>query len=45
MSPLVVKITRNYVARKLHGKAEEPVLSYDEAVQKEMAEAVAKGEE
>ena len=45
MSPLVVRITRNYVARKLHGQAVEPVLSYDEATQKEMAEAIARGEE
>ena len=33
VTPLVVRITRNYVARKLHGESVEPVLSYDEATQ------------
>ena len=34
--PLVLKITRNYVDRKIKGKDVAPILSYDEAIQKEM---------
>lgn len=34
--PLVSKITKNYVNRKIKGKQEEPILSYDEAIQKEV---------
>nr|MCR4741014.1 alanine:cation symporter family protein [Lachnospiraceae bacterium] len=45
LSPVVVKITRNYIDRKLNGKDVEPVLSYFEDIQKEHAEAVANGEE
>ena len=30
LSPLVAKITANYVARKLHGKDEKPLLSFKE---------------
>ena len=45
LSPVVVKITRNYIARKIEGKDEEPVLSYFPDIQAEAAEAVAKGEE
>ncbi len=37
LSPLVVKITRNYVDRKLKGKAVEPVLSHDAQLQEEFA--------
>ena len=35
LSPLVVKITRNYVARKIKNQDVAPVLSYDEAIQQE----------
>ncbi len=35
MLPLVVKITKNYVDRKIKGKDVKPVLSYDENIQKE----------
>lgn len=45
LSPMVVKITRNYINRKLKGKDEEPVLSYDPAIQAEAAKAVAEGRE
>lgn len=41
LSPLVIKITRNYVDRKLKGKDVAPILSYDEALQQE-AEAAEK---
>ena len=34
--PLVMKITQNYVNRKIKGKAEKPILSYDEKIQAEM---------
>ena len=42
--PLVMKITKNYVDRKIKGKNVAPVLSYDESLQEEAAAAVA-GEE
>ncbi len=45
LTPLVVKITRNYVARKLKGEDVEPVLSYDPGIQAEYAAAVKQGEE
>ncbi len=45
LAPVVVKIVRNYVDRKIKGKDIAPVLSYDETVQKEMEEAVRNGEE
>ena len=38
LSPLVVKITKNYIDRKIKNKDVAPVLSYDEALQKEAAE-------
>ena len=34
--PLVLKITKNYVERKIKGKDVAPILSYDEDIQKEM---------
>ena len=40
LMPLVVKITRNYVARKIKNKDVEPILSYDEAIQKDVAKAI-----
>ncbi len=45
LSPVVVKITRNYVARKLHGSDEQPVLSYFPEIQTEAAAAVKEGAE
>ena len=45
MTPLVIKITRNYVARKIKGEDIEPILSYDPAIQAEFAAAVKNGEE
>ena len=45
LSPVVVKMVRNYVDRKIKGKDIAPVLSYDETVQKEMEAAVRNGEE
>ena len=36
--PLVLKITKNYVDRKINGKKVAPILSYDADIQKEMAE-------
>ena len=43
LSPIVVKITRNYVDRKLKGKDVEPILSNFEDIQKEAAAAVKAG--
>ena len=38
LSPLVVKITKNYITRKINNKNVAPILSYDEALQKEAVE-------
>ncbi len=45
LAPLVVKITRNYINRKIKGKDEEPVLSYDLDIQEKAAAAVKAGED
>ena len=37
LSPLVMKITKNYVARKIKNEDVAPILSYDEAIQEEMS--------
>ena len=39
--PLVLKITKNYVDRKIAGKDVAPMLSYDDEIQKEMEAALA----
>jgi len=44
LSPVVVRITRNYVDRKLRRKDIEPMLSNFPDIQKEAAEAVGRGE-
>ncbi len=44
LSPLVAKITKNYVNRRIKGKREKPILSYDEQLQQE-AEAALETEE
>ncbi len=36
LTPLVAKITSNYVKRKIHGKEASPLLSYDPTIQAEM---------
>ena len=43
LMPLVRRITRNYLARRLHGEKIEPILSFDPDIQREMAEAVENG--
>ena len=40
MSPLVLKMTDNYVKRRLKGQDIEPVLSYDPKIQAENAKAI-----
>ncbi len=45
MIPLVIKITTNYVDRKVKNKDVEPVISYDENIQAEHAAAIKNGEE
>ena len=45
MLPLVVKITKNYVDRKIKKKDVKPILSYDPELQAEAEAAVAAGEE
>lgn len=44
LSPVVMKITKNYVSRILKGKDIEPILSADPEIQKEQAAAVKRGE-
>ncbi|MCR4787399.1 MAG: sodium:alanine symporter family protein [Lachnospiraceae bacterium] len=45
MTPLVVKLTKNYVDRKIKGLEIEPMLSFDPDVQEEHAELVKNGAE
>ncbi len=45
MLPLVVKITKNYVDRKVKHKDVKPILSYDPDIQAESEEAVLNGAE
>jgi AGCS family alanine or glycine:cation symporter len=45
MVPLVIKITKNYLDRKVKNKDVAPVLSYDANLENEAAEAIAAGEE
>ncbi|MBQ7972453.1 MAG: alanine:cation symporter family protein [Lachnospiraceae bacterium] len=45
LSPVLVRITRNYIDRKIKGKNVEPVLSNNPVIQAEMAQAVAEGKE
>jgi AGCS family alanine or glycine:cation symporter len=41
--PLIVKLTHNYVDRKIKNKDIEPMLSFDSDIQREAAKAVIKG--
>ncbi len=41
--PLIIRLTRNYIDRRLKGKVIEPLLSYDPDIQRDAARAVAKG--
>ncbi len=43
--PLVVKITKNYVDRRIKNKDVTPVLSYDAKIQQEAEAAIANGEQ
>lgn len=45
MLPLVIKITKNYLDRKVKKKDVKPILSYDENIQAEAEAAVLNGEE
>ncbi len=45
MLPLVVKITKNYIDRKVKHKDVKPILSYDPEIQADTEKAVANGEE
>ena len=45
MLPLVIKITKNYIDRKIKKKDVKPILSYDPEIQKESEEAVLNGAE
>ena len=41
MSPLVMKLTKNYVDRRIKGKKNvKPLLSYDEKIQEEDAKVI-----
>ncbi|WP_029322420.1 alanine/glycine:cation symporter family protein [Butyrivibrio sp. AE3004] len=43
LSPLVVKITRNYADRRIRGKDVEPMLSYNKDIQADAIRAIKKG--
>ena len=45
MSPVVMKLTKNYVARRIHGKDIEPMLSYDPEIQKENSKIIKETQE
>ena len=41
--PLIIKLTKNYIARRIKGENIEPMLSYDYDIQREAQRAVKKG--
>ncbi len=43
LSPLVVRLTKNYMDRRVKGMDVEPMLSYDPDIQKEANNAIKKG--
>ncbi|MBQ9965725.1 MAG: sodium:alanine symporter family protein [Clostridia bacterium] len=45
LCPIVMKITSNYIKRKLKGEKIEPMISYDANIQAEHAAAIKNGEE
>ena len=45
LTPVVIKLTNNYIDRKIKGKDIEPMLSYDAAIQAEHAKLVKEGAE
>lgn len=42
-TPLIIKLTRNYIDRRIKGRDLEPVLSFDPDIQREAERAVSKG--
>ncbi|MBQ7615063.1 MAG: alanine:cation symporter family protein [Butyrivibrio sp.] len=42
-TPLIIRLTKNYLDRKIRGKDIEPILSYDPDIQKDALRAVKKG--
>ncbi len=43
LTPLIVRLTKNYIDRRIRGRETEPLLSYDPDIQREAARAVEKG--
>ena len=43
LSPLIIKLTRNYVDRRIRGKDVEPILSFNPDIQTDAVRAVKKG--
>ena len=43
LSPLIIRLTRNYTDRRIKGKDIEPMLSYDPDIQRDANKAVQKG--
>lgn len=43
LSPLIIKLTRNYTDRRIKGKDIEPMLSFDPDIQRDAEKAVKKG--
>ena len=40
MSPLVLKLTNNYVARRIHGESVKPMLSYNSDIEADGIRAI-----
>ena len=43
LTPLIIRLTRNYADRRFRGKDIEPLLSYDPDIQRNACAAVRKG--
>ena len=43
MTPLIIRLTRNYIDRRIKGKDVEPLLSYDPDIQRDAVKAINKG--
>ncbi len=43
LTPLIIRLTRNYIDRRIKGKDLDPILSYDPDIQRDALKAVLKG--
>ena len=44
-TPFIIRLTRNYIDRRIRGKDIAPMLSFDKDIQKEAEEAVRRGKD